>query len=782
MLIMLTDTMLNKPRLKQNFHVESVEGQGTFLLSEQTSIEVGNSWYELLLPLVDGQHTGEEIVSEALPHLLSEGASFEDAIQAGAHAFYALDQMAKQGYLMETDEQLPASLIAFCDALNIDSSVAHQRLQSTSVKIKAMGSTSMAALTSILQALHIQVVDVSASGRHNHRSREAQAASEGSIEIVLTDDYLQADLEAHNQSALETKRPWMLLKPSGLIAWIGPIFQPGKTACWDCLAHRLRGNRPVESFIERRKGTLTALPLTCLNSTTQTVLNMAATEIFKWIVCGQNQRLEGTLVTYDALAFKIDNHVLVKRPQCPSCGVVPNALGNSPIILGRRRKTFIADGGHRCATPEETLRAYQHHIGPITGVVRSIQKLSSAPMLHTYAARHHFAATYDDLALLRRNIMGRSAGKGKTDAQARASAFCEAIERYSGVFQGDEVKRKSSYQQLSDKAIHPNACMNFSTAQYKNRQSWNEHCSSFSQRVPEPFDPEKELEWTPIWSLTHQEFKYLPTAYCYHGYPQESQRSCWADSNGCAAGNSLEEAILQGFMELVERDSVALWWYNRTRHSAVDLDSFEDPYFQALRGYYQACQRNLWVLDITSDLNVPTFAAISRRTDGEAEDIVLGYGTHFDPAIAIGRALTEVNQILPAVLSANADGTTRYLSDDAFAIEWWKTATAINQPYLCPDKSLPMKTREDYPTIKNEDLLEDVKLCQQIVAERNMEMLVLDQTRPDVGLKVAKVVVPGLRHFWQRLGPGRLYEAPVQQGLLSTSIEESQLNPFPMWM
>jgi len=42
-----------------------------------------------------------------------------------------------------------------------------------------------------------------------------------------------------------------------------------------------------------------------------------------------------------------------------------------------------------------------------------------------------------------------------------------------------------------------------------------------------------------------------------------------------------------------------------------------------------------------------------------------------------------------------------------------------------------------------------------------MEFLVLDQTRPDIALPVVKVIVPGLRHFWPRFGPGRLYEIPV---------------------
>ena len=39
---------------------------------------------------------------------------------------------------------------------------------------------------------------------------------------------------------------------------------------------------------------------------------------------------------------------------------------------------------------------------------------------------------------------------------------------------------------------------------------------------------------------------------------------CRADTNGHASGNTLEEAILQGFLELVERDALAIWWYNQT--------------------------------------------------------------------------------------------------------------------------------------------------------------------------------------------------------------------------
>ena len=63
-------------------------------------------------------------------------------------------------------------------------------------------------------------------------------------------------------------------------------------------------------------------------------------------------------------------------------------------------------------------------------------------------------------------------------------------------------------------------------------------------------------------------------------------------------------------------------------------------------------------------------------------------------------------------------------------------------------------------------------------AKAGLETLVLDQTRPDVGLPVARVVVPGLRHFWRRLAPGRLYDVPVKLGWLERRLAEDELNPI----
>jgi ribosomal protein S12 methylthiotransferase accessory factor len=422
------------------------------------------------------------------------------------------------------------------------------------------------------------------------------------------------------------------------------------------------------------------------------------------------------------------------------------------------------------------VQQHEHLISPITGVVTELVRVTDPanPLVHTYRAGHAFGSAMS-LRGLRSTLKHKSSGKGKTDAQSRASGFCEAVERYSGIYQGDEPRQRATFAELGELAINPEACLCISDSQYANRDAINENRQAAHDWIPQRFDPEQSIDWTPVWSLTEQRHKYLPTAFCYYNYPAPKQQQfCRADSNGNAAGNTLEEAILQGFFELIERDSVALWWYNRLRRPAVDLTSFDEPYFRELQQYYAEHDRELWVLDLTADLGIPAFAGVSRRTVGESERLILGFGAHLDPTIAILRALTEVNQLgleLDKVADDQLDGDAK---------GWLLEATLANQPYLAPDPSQPVKTRQDYPQRWGDDIRDDVLTCVDIVKQAGLETLVLDQTRPDIGLNVVKVIVPGLRHFWSRFGPGRLYDVPVMLGWRETPTLEEEMNGMAM--
>ncbi len=69
----------------------------------------------------------------------------------------------------------------------------------------------------------------------------------------------------------------------------------------------------------------------------------------------------------------------------------------------------------------------------------------------------------------------------------------------------------------------------------------------------------------------------------------------------------------------------------------------------------------------------------------------------------------------------------------------------------------------------------------RLFGEAGLETIVIDQSRPDIELRTAKVMVPGLRHFWRRLRPGRLYDVPVAMGRLERPTPESEMNPKNIW-
>jgi ribosomal protein S12 methylthiotransferase accessory factor len=356
--------------------------------------------------------------------------------------------------------------------------------------------------------------------------------------------------------------------------------------------------------------------------------------------------------------------------------------------------------------------------------------------------------------------------------------MCEAIERYTGVWHGDEPVLRATSAEAGEAALLPDRLQSFSAAQLAGRAAWNADPANRLQLVTDPLPPDLPVDWGVAWSLTHERECLVPAAYAWYGHPDLNELFfCFADSNGCASGNNLEEAILQGFCEIVERDSVALWWYNRLRRPGVDLESIGDPYVDTLRGFYASMGRSLSMIDITADLGVPTFVGVSHRLDHPVQDIIVGFGAHPDPRIAAMRALTEVNQFLPAVERRDAEGNTRYLEDDVATLDWWRTATVATEPWVVPDPAQPVRSLADHPAPTSRDLADLVRDCVDRARAQGLEVIVLDQTRPDLDLSVVKVIVPGMRHFWRRLGPGRLNDVPVRLGWLPEPLREEQHNP-----
>ncbi|MFJ9041538.1 TOMM precursor leader peptide-binding protein [Streptomyces sp. NPDC102406] len=736
-----------------------------YLVSRRGVTALHGPQAEVLVPLLDGTRSPQAVLREASPVL--GGADAEAALRA-------LDRAGLLRFGVPEPRRADPAAEAYWDLIGLDGGRAAAAVAGASVAVEALPGV---AADAVVRACRDEGLTIAPPG------------TVADLTLVVCDDYLDPELAAVDAAHRATGRPWLLAKLCGADPWVGPVFRPADAdgPCWHCLSVRLRGHRSSEVPVQRALGLDGPLPrpVASLAAGRTLAVGVAALETAKWLA-GVRDPEQSHIRTLDTARLRTASHPVTRRPQCPACGdgeLVARQV-SAPFRPATRPKAVTDGSGHRALTARQMLDTYSHLVNPVTGVVKEIRQASGCPdFVTSYLSGHNLAMGPATLAGLRTGLRALSGGKGLTETEARTSALCEAVERYSGTRHGDEPVVRGTYHDLGAAAVHPNDCQLYADRQFAQREHWNAAHSRF-QHVTAPFDESRPTDWTPVWSLTDQTQRLLPTSMLYFGGAAAGAAAgdgLWADSNGNAAGSSPEDALLQGFLELVERDAVALWWYNRTRQPAVDLDAFDEPYVQRLRDGYGRVHRDLWVLDLTSDFGIPVMAALSRRRDKPAEDVIFGFGAHFDPRIALRRALTEMGQLLPAVCDVLPDGSG-YRIDDPEPAHWWQHATLANQPYLTPDPGETPRGPAHWHTPYRPDLLDDVHAVTELVRAKGLDLLVLDQLRPDLGLPVVKVIVPGLRHFWSRFAPGRLFDVPVTMGRLRRATTYEELNPQPLFV
>jgi bacteriocin biosynthesis cyclodehydratase domain-containing protein len=734
------------PRFAPNFSIYVLPPDAVCLYSEDRKFFLHGELFCGLADAVGKGKTFAQIVRELSKTFPT------DAIQQ------AIARLIDRRYIVSGRRASATAASAYWASLGLPLDVAADNLKKCRVRIQSIGSKGKAELGAALKKLGVRVVPGAAD-----------------LTVTLVDDYLDEELAELNRQHLSKRTPWLLVQPSGAFPLVGPVFSPGNGPCWACLTDRMRRNRQIKALLDRRQARRVAVSPLARDTVGGSGIALAAAEIAKAIATDFRTPLNDHTISLDLSGPSIVKHYVAARPQCPSCG--SKTLRDPrrkpvPVELKAGAKLIMTSGGYRSVSSRETVAKNRKHVSPLTGVVSRLERIEvDLPLNTNYYAAHNFSAPAETIDELRDGLSGGSFGKGSTAEQGEASALMEAIERYSGMFQGDEIRVTRRFTDFAPgEAILPNDMLLFSDAQY---QRWHlPPGPSDVTPIPPPFDPSAKVEWTPVWSLRDKRFKYLPTGLMYffhHG--NASTGHMHADSNGCAAGNTVEEAIVQGFLELVERDSYAIWWYNRSQRAELELGQFDDAYVRDLKTQFAETGRRLWVLDITNDLGIPSFVAMAHAMKDGHEVIEYGSGSHFDTRIALLRALTELNQFLSIGLTGGRDmGASSNDELGPFRLQ--------DHPYLIPNGS-PV-TRPDFGGQKfgSLDTRDQALTCVEVANRAGLDFLVLDQTRPDIEVPVARVIVPGLRHFYRRFGPGRLYDVPVQLGLRDKPILESELNPF----
>jgi oxazoline/thiazoline synthase len=703
------------------------------------------------------------------------GKSFRDLVRELERDFpsdqirEALKRLIDRRFVVAKPRASIDTAAAYWASLGLPPQTAEQNFKKCRVRIQSIDVQGEKELAAALRGLGISVVKRSAD-----------------LTVTLVNDYLEGRLAELNRQHLADHTPWLLVQPSGIFPLVGPVLSPGKSACWACLAERMKRNREVKALLDRGAARRVAASPLARHMLGQSGIQLAAVEIAKAIATDFRTDLRDHIVSLDLLGSTIVKHYVAARPQCPACGrkkLRDPGRAPVPVELGAGGKLVMTSGGYRTVASSATVARFRKHVSALTGVVSKLERIDAdLPMNTNYLATHNFSFRPETVDELKAGLSGGSFGKGSTAEQGEASALMEAIERYSGIFQGDEIRMTRRFTDFPPgDAILPNDVLLYSDAQVRLGLAQACHLGDAraaeqetTGRTPAAFDRSAELEWSPVWSLRDQRFKYLPTSLLYFFYKGPGAYQVRADSNGCAAGNTLEEAIVQGFLELVERDAYAIWWYNRLQRAAVDLGHFDDPYIRDLKSQLAETGRRLWLLDVTSDLGIPSFVTVAHWMEDGQEFVDFGSGAHFDARIAALRAMTELNQFLSIGLMGRR--SSRPSSGEPYP-DGLPPFRLQDHPYLTPSGA-PLVRPDFGSKFGGLDAREQVTACVNLARREGLDFLVLDQTRPDIEVPVVRVIVPGLRHFYRRFAPGRLYDVPVKLGLRDRPLPENDLNPL----
>lgn len=234
-------------------------------------------------------------------------------------------------------------------------------------------------------------------------------------------------------------------------------------------------------------------------------------------------------------------------------------------------------------------------------------------------------------------------------------------------------------------------------------------------------------------------------------------------STGSAAGPSMDAAVLRALLELVERDAAALWWLGGRRarpfaangRAAAEAARLTDVLRQG------DTSRRTWILDITSDLGIPTAAAISVDLDGRG--FVCGLAARLSPREAVRAAIGELCQLEIGLLLARiklAQTGGAALTDlDRRHLDRATRIDAATCDLLHP-AGAPRDDVEPDAVTAADDATAAAELSHltQILAAAGIDAAIVDLTRPAFGIPVVKAIAPRLQALPSSLTTERLLD------------------------
>lgn len=330
-------------------------------------------------------------------------------------------------------------------------------------------------------------------------------------------------------------------------------------------------------------------------------------------------------------------------------------------------------------------------------------------------------------------------GKGGTVQQSKASAVMELAERFS------------FFSFVKDEG-------NFIVDNYENVKEKTLSFELIAKAVHDPLENEEAikkvfsmlpLKWTWAYNITREEECLIPFDWFY----------AINEFNGPSAGNCIEEAVLQGICEIVERHVSSIVSRNRLSTPLIDLNTVDDRLSREMIGKYQKEGIKLYLTDFSLDTGIPSVGALAYDpgTFPGSSEIVWTAGTTPDPQKALSRALTEVAQ-----LGGDFNSNANYVASGLPKFNTIKEADFI----INNRKQVSIN---NLPNLSNDNIKTEVENCISALSNIGMEVILINTTNKQLNIPAFYTIIPGA-HFRER-------SAGTSVGMFSAKLTAESDNP-----
>ncbi|GAA1941088.1 TOMM precursor leader peptide-binding protein [Kitasatospora viridis] len=590
--------------------------------------------------------------------------------------------------------------------------------------------------------------------------------------VVARDGWDTSDWEAAHGRG----EPWLPVWTELHRVVIGPLVRPGARGCVWCV-QKWRSSAPERAPWTgelRKDERIAAEPSAWLSG-------FAAEAVADLVHAGV---AEDCCWFLDLRDLSLSRHAFLPDPLCAVCGALPEDTAALAEIVPQARPKPRPGASRIRALSEARLASC--YVDAETGVVAPPRGMRDSIVALTEAVLAEYGYKGE-------------AGFGRTRdfASSRATAVAEALERLGGQWPwGKRTTVRGSYAELAEHAVDPRTLGLLPAGTYLEPDGHHQ-----------PFTEDAVVSWVWAYSFGQGRPVLVPESHAY--YRTDWQPGAQADkpftfeiSNGCALGGSVEEAVLHGILEIVERDAFLLTWYARMPVPEVDLAGAPDPRIGLVVERIERTGYRVRAFDITLTEGIRAFWVLAQDTTGDEgrPRVVSTSGSALDPVAALLTALGELAPIVQVELArypAEAERGRRMAADPELVRIMTDHSVCAATPeafdrfdfLLSRDRVISWEEvlgRRPWPL--HADLRDDLTEAVDRMLAGGMDVVVVNQTSPlheAADLHCVKVIAPGalsmtFGHRNRRTtGLPRLLEVPHRLGHAARPLTEADLNPHP---